>query len=79
MFKECVFRPLVKSAYQKLFFYFSTEAYVLGTQKMDLNETVLLNAQNMLKLMGKKYAQLYTQKFCLYKPGFYAYAISSEI
>ena len=33
--------PLVKSVYQKLFFYISTKTYVVGTQKNCLNETVL--------------------------------------
>ena len=35
--------------------YFSTKAYVAGTQKDRLNETVLLsNPKHMLKLMGQK-------------------------
>ena len=42
-------RPLVKSAYQKYFFYFSTKTYVVGTQKNRLNETVLLSTQNICK------------------------------
>ena len=48
------FSHLVKSAYQKIFFYFSTKTYVMGTQKNRLSETVLLSTQNMLKMMGKK-------------------------
>ena len=41
-------KPLVKSAYQKQYFsYFSTKTYVVGTQKNRLNETVLLNTQNI--------------------------------
>ena len=41
-------RSLVKSAYQKICFsYFSTETYVVGTQKNRLNETVLLSTQNI--------------------------------
>ena len=36
------------------FFYFSTKMYVVGTQKNHLIQTVLLSAQNMLKLMGKE-------------------------
>ena len=40
----------------------------MGTQKNRLNETVLLSTQNiMLKLMGKKNLQFYTEKFCLSK------------
>ena len=38
-----------------IFFYFSTETYVVGSQKNRLNETVLLSTQNnMLKVLGKK-------------------------
>ena len=41
-------RPLVKSVYQKKkISYFSTKPYVVGTQKNRLNETVLLNTQNI--------------------------------
>ena len=40
-------RPLVKSAYQKKNSYFSTETYVVGTQKNSLNEMVLFSAQNI--------------------------------
>ena len=40
-------RPLVKSAYPKLFSYFSTKTYVVGTQKNRLNETVLLSTKNI--------------------------------
>ena len=40
-------RPLVKSAYQIFFSYFSTKTYVVGTQKSGLNETVLLSTQNI--------------------------------
>ena len=47
-------RPPDKSAYQKLFSYFSTKTYVVGTQKNRLQETVLSRTQNMFKLMGKK-------------------------
>ena len=37
---------LVKSAFQNFFSYFSTKTYVVGTQKISLNETVLLSTQN---------------------------------
>ena len=40
-------RTLVKSAYQKIFSYFSTKTYVVGTQKNLLDETVLLSTQNI--------------------------------
>ena len=39
---------------KNIFSYFSTETYVMGTQKDRLNETVLLGTQNMLQLSGKK-------------------------
>ena len=42
--------PITGLEYQKnkLFFtYFSTETYVVGTQKNRLNETVLLSTQNI--------------------------------
>ena len=43
-----IFRPLVKSMYPKNYFsHFSTKTYVVGTQKNRLNETVLLNTQNI--------------------------------
>ena len=32
---------------QKLFSYFSTKTYVVGTQKNRLNETILLSTQNI--------------------------------
>ena len=32
---------------KKLFSYFSTKTYVVGNQKNRLNETVLLNTQNI--------------------------------
>ena len=41
-------RALVRSAYKKNNFYFSTKTYVVGTQKNRLNETY------MFKMMGKK-------------------------
>ena len=41
------YRPLVKSAYQKIIFLiYKTKIYVVGTQKNCLNETVLLSTQN---------------------------------
>ena len=36
-----------KSAYQNKNSYFSTKTYVVSTQKNRLNETVLLNTQNL--------------------------------
>ena len=39
----------------KLFSFFSSKTYVVGTQKNRLNETVLLSTPKlMLKIMGKK-------------------------
>ena len=41
-------RSLVKERVPKEYFsYFSTETYVVGTQKNCLNETVLLSTQNI--------------------------------
>ena len=42
-----LYRPLVKSAYQKKKSYFSTKTYVVGTQKNRLIQTVLLSTQNI--------------------------------
>ena len=54
---------------EKLFSYFSTKTYVVGTQKNRLNETVLLSTQNICsKLWIKKYLQFYAENFCLSKP-----------
>ena len=36
-----------KSAKIKIFFYFATKTYVVGTQKNHLGETVLLSTQNI--------------------------------
>ena len=47
-------RPPDTSGSLKLFSYFSTKTYVVGTQANRLNETVLLSTQNMFKLMGKE-------------------------
>ena len=44
---ENLYRPLVKSAYQKKNSYFSTKTYVVGTQKNRLNETVLKRTVSM--------------------------------
>ena len=55
-------RPLVKSTYPKIFF-FSTQTYVVSTQKNSLNERVLLG-----KMMGKKIFTYYAKTFCLSKP-----------
>ena len=43
---RCVIRPLVRSAYSKIFL-IPTETYVVGTQKNRLIETVLLSTQNI--------------------------------
>ena len=41
----------------------------MGTQNNRLNETVLLNTQNICKkLWVRKYLQLYTEKNCLAQP-----------
>ena len=41
-------RPLVKECIsENQFSYFSTKTYVVGTQKNNLNETVLLSIQNL--------------------------------
>ena len=42
---SAMFRPLVKSAYQKINFLFYK--YVMDSQKKRLNETVLLSTQNI--------------------------------
>ena len=48
MFQEEDARPPDKSAYLKIIFsYFSTKTYVVGTQKIRLDETLLLNTQNV--------------------------------
>ena len=44
---ETDIRPLVEFVSEKLFSYFSTNTYVMGTQKNCLNETVLLSTQNI--------------------------------
>ena len=55
--------------YQNLFSYFSTETYVVGSQKNRLNETVLLSTQNLCYNWSiRKYWQFYAQKFCLSWP-----------
>ena len=38
--------PQIKVCNRKLFSYFSTKTYVVGTQKNPLNETVLLSTKN---------------------------------
>ena len=45
------------------FWYFSTKANVVGTQKNRLNETVLLSTQNMFSLLGKKIFAFLRSKF----------------
>ena len=37
----------LESLTKKIFSYFSTKTYVVGTQKNRLNETVLLSSQNI--------------------------------
>ena len=39
----------IRECTRKLFSYFSTKIYVVGTQKKRLNETVLLSTQNMMR------------------------------
>ena len=49
------FRPPDKSAYSKIVFflsYFSIKAYVVGTQKNRLNETVLFSSSNISLIDG---------------------------
>ena len=54
---------------ENYFLHFSPKAYVVGTQKNHLNETVLLSTQNIcLKIWVRKYLQFYAEKFCLSKP-----------
>ena len=53
---------------EKIFSYFSTKTYVVGTQKNRLIETVLLSTKNIsLKLWVRKYLQFYAEEFCLSK------------
>ena len=40
-------RPLDNSVYWKLFLYFSSKTYVVGTQKNRHDETVILSTQNI--------------------------------
>ena len=55
----------------KLFSYFSTKTYVVGTQKNCLNETVLLSTKTYVKtpvkLVGKKIFTILRSKF-LFRP-----------
>ena len=47
VYEPCVDRPLDKGVFLKIYFsYFSTQTYVVGTQKNGLNETLLLGTQN---------------------------------
>ena len=71
------------SAYQKINFLFLNQAYIMGTQKNHLNETVLyavgtqknrINEMVLLSIQNicsncwiRKYLQFYTQKFFLSK------------
>ena len=64
-------RPLVilKTKRRKRISYFSTKAYVVGTQKNRLNETVLFSSSNIcLNLWVRKYLQFYAVNLCLSKP-----------
>ena len=60
-----------KTLMHNFFCYFSTETYVVGTQKNRLNGTVLFSTQNiihcMLKLMGKKIFTILCLKMLLSK------------
>ena len=50
----------------KLISYFSSQAYVVGTQKNRLNETVLLSTHNtQKKFMGKKIIAILGEKLSL--------------
>ena len=54
---------------EKYISYFSTETYVVGTQKNRLNETVLLRTQNICyNWRARRYLQFYLKNFCLSKP-----------
>ena len=56
-------RPPDKSVYWKTYLhYFSSKTYVVGTQKNNLNETVLLSMQNTLKSIGKKIIAIHSKK-----------------
>ena len=46
--------PPDKSAKLKLFYYFSTHTYVVGTQKNRHNETSFEHPKHMFKLMDQK-------------------------
>ena len=73
IFGLSLYRPLY--VYQKLFVLFLNQniccgcskdpsQYVVGTQKIRLNETVLLSTQNIcLKLWGRTYLQFYAENF----------------
>ena len=50
------------------FSYFSIKTYVVGTQKNRLTETVLLNTQNMFKLMDRKLISILHRNFLLNWP-----------
>ena len=51
---------------KKIFSYFSTKTYVVGTQKNLLIEAVILSTQNIcLKSWVRKYLQFYAENFCV--------------
>ena len=53
---------------KKLFSYFSTKTYVVGTQNNRLSETVLLSTQNICSNWWiRKYLKFNAKKFCLSK------------
>ena len=61
------YRPLVKRAYpKKIFSYFSTKTYVVGTQKNRLNETILLSTHNICKNDGEENINNFTLKIFVY-------------
>ena len=52
---------------EKLFSYFSTNIYVVGTQKNRLNETILLRTHNIcLNVWVRKYLQFYVYFLFVY-------------
>ena len=54
---------------KKIFSYFSTKTYVVGTRKKRLKETILLSTQNVcLNLWIRKYLHFNVLIFCLSKP-----------
>ena len=67
--KTCTAGPQIRVCNEKLFSYFSTKTYVVGTQKNRLNETVLLRTQNTcLNRWIRKKSQFYAENLCLTAP-----------